>query len=116
MGDEEEADEIAKEDEDEEESDSSDILGHTDDPVRLYLREMSYVKLLSREEEIAISKEIVSEKEGRLYAMILFPSVLQNIEGLLEKLKEKKIAIRDFTESDSGLRSKINAETEKENS
>lgn len=103
-----EASDLAKEsEEDEEEEDSSDILGHTDDPVRLYLREMSYVKLLSREDEIEISQTIVVQKSARLATLLLFPTILEELMQVIQDLKDKKINLRDVIESDSTLKNEF---------
>ncbi|KYH12423.1 sigma-70 family RNA polymerase sigma factor [Neorickettsia sp. 179522] len=110
-----EEDELSEEvkEEDEEEDETADILGHTDDPVRLYLREMSYVKLLSRDDEVEIAKAIVAEKFESLSAVLLFPSVMKGIIDLGTKLKEGTISLREVIESDSGLKSELTEETSK---
>ena len=55
-------------------------FGRTTDPVRMYMREMGTVELLTREGEIEIAKRI----EGGLMAMILFVAGIDHIGGLLE--------------------------------
>jgi RNA polymerase primary sigma factor len=106
-----EASELAKEnEEDEEDDDPSEILGHTDDPVRLYLREMSYVKLLSREDEIEISQVIVSEKGSRVATLLLFPTVLEDLMQIAKDLQNKKVSLREVIESDSTLKNEFSDE------
>ncbi|MBI3351422.1 MAG: RNA polymerase sigma factor RpoD [Nitrospirae bacterium] len=69
------------------------VLSRTDDPVRLYLREIGSVPLLTREKEIEIAKRIeVGKKE---VASIVFgmPFVLKEIFSLSEKLRQNEISI-----------------------
>ena len=71
------------------------ILSRTDDPVRLYLREIGSVPLLTREKEIEIAKRIeVGKKE---VASIVFgmPFVLREILSLSEKLRLNEISVLD---------------------
>ncbi|MCY3981527.1 MAG: RNA polymerase sigma factor RpoD, partial [Alphaproteobacteria bacterium] len=55
--------------EDEKRGNISDDIGRTDDPVRMYLREMGSVELLSREGEIAIAKRIEAGREKMIRAL-----------------------------------------------
>ena len=75
------------------------LISRTDDPVRLYLREMGSVPLLSREGEIEIAKRI--EEGKREVSSIIFgmPMTIQEILALGVKLKKGKVAIRDFVSS-----------------
>lgn len=70
-------------------------IGRTDDPVRLYLKEMGTVPLLSREEEVAIAKRI--EAGEREVAGIIFnmPMTINEILSFGDKLKKGKISIRE---------------------
>ncbi|AHX11254.1 RNA polymerase sigma factor rpoD [Neorickettsia helminthoeca str. Oregon] len=102
-----------KEEEEEEEDEAAGILGHTDDPVRLYLREMSYVKLLSREDEVEIAKTILAEKSESLSGMLLFPSAIREIMELGNRLEEKSVSLREVIESDSGLKSELTEDAER---
>lgn len=97
----------------EEDEEAADILGHTDDPVRLYLREMSYVKLLSRDDEVEIAKTIVAEKSESLSAVLLFPSVMSTIAELGEKLANGTVSLREVIESDSVLKSELTDDVSK---
>ena len=56
-----------------------DILGKTDDPVRMYLREMGGVELLSREGEIAIAKRIEASRSTMMVGIFGSPSSLDII-------------------------------------
>ncbi len=93
--DEDEANSVANEEDDDLDGDSV-ALGRTDDPVRLYLREMSSVKLLSREEEVEIAKHIESEKLHMLRSLFMMPSMLQSIKVWRDQLTEDKLLLRDI--------------------
>ncbi|MBI1819735.1 MAG: RNA polymerase sigma factor RpoD, partial [Nitrospirae bacterium] len=71
------------------------ILSRTDDPVRLYLREIGSVPLLTREKEIEIAKRI--EEGKREVASIVFgmPFVLKEILSLADKLRQNEISVVD---------------------
>jgi RNA polymerase primary sigma factor len=71
------------------------ILSRPDDPVRLYLKEMGSVPLLSREGEIDIAKQM--EKGKKEVASVVFgmPMIIKEIISLGEKLKHAKISIRE---------------------
>lgn len=116
--DDEEADEIAKEDEDEaeeEENDSTEqVLGHTDDPVRLYLREMASVSLLSRDDEIEISKDIIAEKRKKFRFLLLFPIILKDILSLKDSLNSGEKIMRAIIESDSTVKFDTNEEEDED--
>lgn len=57
--------------------------GRIDDPVRLYLKEMGSIALLSREEEIQISKDIEQGKKGILSCLVNIPYAIEEILSLL---------------------------------
>ena len=63
----------------EELADGDEILGKTDDPVRMYLREMGGVELLSREGEIAIAKRIEASRSTMMVCIFESPSSLKVI-------------------------------------
>ena len=70
-------------------------LDKTNDPVRLYLREMGTVPLLSREGEVEIAKRIEHGQRVILKALSRSPLVVQEILDVGEQLKKKQISIRD---------------------
>ncbi|MDD3370786.1 MAG: RNA polymerase sigma factor RpoD [Alphaproteobacteria bacterium] len=74
----------------------SDDLGRTDDPVRLYLREMGSVELLSREGEIAIAKRIEAGREMMIGGICESPLTIQAILGWHDALNEGKMLLRDI--------------------
>src|SRR6201997_2915783 len=71
-------------------------LGRTDDPVRMYLREMGSVELLSREGEIAIAKRIEAGREAMIAGLCESPLTFQAIIIWREELNESKVLLRDI--------------------
>ena len=72
------------------------VLSRTDDPVRLYLKEMGSVALLSREGEIEIAKRIEEGKNDIAFAVFGLPMIMEAVLDLREKLKAEKIAVREI--------------------
>ncbi len=68
----------------------------TDDPVRMYLREMGTVELLSREGEIAIAKRIEAGREAMISGLCESPLSFQAIIIWRDELNEGKILLRDI--------------------
>jgi RNA polymerase primary sigma factor len=68
----------------------------TDDPVRMYLREMGSVELLSREGEIAIAKRIEAGREAMIAGLCESPLTFQAIIIWRDELIEGKILLRDI--------------------
>ncbi|MGB0084007.1 MAG: RNA polymerase sigma factor RpoD [Rhodomicrobiaceae bacterium] len=68
----------------------------TDDPVRMYLREMGSVELLSREGEIAIAKRIEAGREAMISGLCESPLSFQAIIIWRDELNEGKILLRDI--------------------
>lgn len=68
----------------------------TDDPVRMYLREMGTVELLSREGEIAIAKRIEAGRETMIEGLCESPLTFQAIIIWREQLAEGEILLRDI--------------------
>jgi RNA polymerase primary sigma factor len=68
----------------------------TDDPVRMYLREMGSVELLSREGEIAIAKRIEAGRETMIAGLCESPLTFQAIIIWREELNEAKILLREI--------------------
>ncbi len=75
---------------------SSEPSERTDDPVRMYLREMGSVELLSREGEIAIAKRIEAGREAMIAGLCESPLTFQAIIIWRDELNEGKILLRDI--------------------
>jgi RNA polymerase primary sigma factor len=73
-----------------------DDIGRTDDPVRMYLREMGSVELLSREGEIAIAKRIEAGREAMIAGLCESPLTFQAIIIWRDELNEGKVLLRDI--------------------
>jgi RNA polymerase primary sigma factor len=73
-----------------------DDIGRTDDPVRMYLREMGSVELLSREGEIAIAKRIEAGREMMIGAICESPLTIRAILEWHDSLMEGKMLLRDI--------------------
>ncbi|WP_458096020.1 RNA polymerase sigma factor RpoD [Roseomonas sp. WA12] len=70
-------------------------LGRTDDPVRMYLREMGSVELLSREGEIAIAKRIEAGRDMMIGGLCESPLTFRAIVGWHEAVVSGKLLLRD---------------------
>ncbi|MCK8786383.1 RNA polymerase sigma factor RpoD [Roseomonas sp. NAR14] len=70
-------------------------LGRTDDPVRMYLREMGSVELLSREGEIAIAKRIEAGRDMMIGGLCESPLTFRAIVGWHEAVREGRMLLRD---------------------
>src|SRR5229473_1848633 len=68
----------------------------TDDPVRMYLREMGSVELLSREGEVAIAKRIEAGREAMIAGLCESPLTFQAIIIWRDELNEGKVFLRDI--------------------
>ena len=68
-------------------------LSRTDDPVRLYLREMGSVSLLSREGEIELAKKIEEGKDEMTRAIAGMPMTLQTLDALRGRLKKREVSV-----------------------
>jgi len=73
----------------------------SDDPIRMYLREMGGVELLSREGEIAIAKRIEAGKDVMLNALTQSPLVAKKIYEWKEKVESGELLVRDIIDIDS---------------
>src|SRR6516225_8886223 len=78
-----------------------DDIGRTDDPVRMYLREMGSVELLSREGEIAIAKRIEAGREMMIGGICENPLTIRAIIGWRDALNEGKMLLRDIIDPDA---------------
>ena len=85
---------------DDEEEDSSNVasadLGRTDDPVRMYLREMGTVELLSREGEIAIAKRIEAGRDVMIGGICESPLTIQAIIAWHKALENEQVLLREI--------------------
>ncbi|MGG5888946.1 RNA polymerase sigma factor RpoD [Falsiroseomonas sp. HC035] len=70
-------------------------LGRTDDPVRMYLREMGSVELLSREGEIAIAKRIEAGRDMMIGGLCESPLTFKAIVAWHDAVKEGRMLLRD---------------------
>ena len=73
----------------------------SDDPIRMYLREMGGVELLSREGEIAIAKRIEAGKDVMLIALSQSPLTAQQFFDWDEKLQKDEILVREIIDIDT---------------
>jgi RNA polymerase primary sigma factor len=78
-----------------------DDIGRTDDPVRMYLREMSSVELLSREGEVAIAKRIEAGREMMIAGICENPLTIRAIIGWRDALNDGKMLLRDIIDLDA---------------
>jgi RNA polymerase primary sigma factor len=93
----------------EEESDSgapekvAEAVERTDDPVRMYLREMGMVELLSREGEIAIAKRIEAGRQKMIGAICESPRTIQAIVKWRDDLVDGKMLLREAVDLDATM-------------
>ena len=80
---------------------ASDDTGRTDDPVRMYLREMGTVELLSREGEIAIAKRIEAGREMMIGGICESPLAIESIIAWYESLQKGDILLREIIDLDA---------------
>ena len=73
----------------------------SDDPIRMYLREMGGVELLSREGEIAIAKRIEAGKDVMINALTQSPLVGKKIFEWKEQIENQELLVRDIIDIDS---------------
>ncbi len=76
-------------------------IDKSDDPIRMYLREMGGVELLSREGEIAIAKRIEAGKDIMLIALSQSPITAQQFFEWNEKLQKDEILVREIIDIDT---------------
>jgi RNA polymerase primary sigma factor len=70
--------------------------GHTDDPVRMYLREMGSIPLLTREGEVEIAKRIEEAQNQIIMAVIKNPLATKEVLHLRDKLKNGKLTLDEL--------------------
>ena len=76
-------------------------VGRTDDPVRMYLREMGSVELLSREGEIAIAKRIEAGREDLISGICESPLTFSALMSWRQSLHEGVVLLRDVIDLDA---------------
>ncbi len=84
----------------------------SDDPIRMYLREMGGVELLSREGEIAIAKRIEAGKNVMLEALSQSPLTGNQIKDWNEKLNNNEILVREIIDIDTNYMEEEDSDTE----
>jgi len=92
-------DELAEDEEEEKEIESEidgDVVGKTGDPVRMYLREMGTVSLLSREGEVEIAKKIEQGEKQVIDEVLSSPLALTYVLDLGEELAQHEIRVREI--------------------
>ncbi len=90
---------LVEEEEEEKELDTDidgDIVGKTGDPVRMYLREMGTVSLLSREGEVEIAKKIEEGEKQVIDEVLSSPLALRYVLELGDKLSQHEIRVREI--------------------
>ncbi len=93
--------EDASEMEDSDEKEKSDKYGRADDPVRMYLREMGNVELLSREGEIEIAKRIEAGREAMVTSLCESPLVMKEMMEWRDGLEAGTVLLRDIIDLDA---------------
>ncbi len=112
-----ETDEASLEEAAEEEAEEEEVevgVGKTDDPVRLYLKEMGTVPLLSKEGEVAIAKRIEEGKRDAAHILYNLPFSLQDVRELGDKLRKGKISIHEVVHSGDDDFEDLQAQNEEE--
>ncbi len=84
-----------------EQGETGKVSDKSDDPIRMYLREMGGVELLSREGEIAIAKRIEAGKDVMINALTQSPLVAKAIFQWKDELEKNQLMIRDIIDIDS---------------
>ena len=82
-------------------TDSNQDLDKSDDPIRMYLREMGGVELLSREGEIAIAKRIEAGKKVMINALLQSPLTAKKFFEWKEKIEKNELLVREIIDIDS---------------
>ena len=77
------------------------VLGRSDDPVRLFLREMSGTELLKREDEVAVAQRIEAGRDAMLGGLCESPTTFAALAAWREALIAGKLPLRDLIELES---------------
>ncbi|WP_298297089.1 RNA polymerase sigma factor RpoD [uncultured Litoreibacter sp.] len=94
---------------------NTEALDRTDDPVRMYLREMGSVELLSREGEIAIAKRIEAGRKTMIEGLCESPLTFQAITIWRDELLSEDILLRDVIDLETTFGDQMEEEGEDEN-
>src|ERR1044072_6707820 len=86
-----------------EQAKKKEVVDRTDDPVRMYLREMGAVELLSREGEIAIAKRIEAGRDTMILGLCESPITFNAIIGWSNALNEGTMQLREILDLDAML-------------
>ncbi|MFZ5750847.1 MAG: RNA polymerase sigma factor RpoD [Pseudomonadota bacterium] len=92
----------------------AETLDRTDDPVRMYLREMGSVELLSREGEIAIAKRIEAGRNTMIAGLCESPLTFQAITIWRDELLEEEILLRDVIDLEATFGRSLDGEDDLE--
>jgi RNA polymerase primary sigma factor len=87
-------------------------VDRTDDPVRMYLREMGTVELLSREGEIAIAKRIEAGRATMIGGLCESPLTFRAISIWLEELDDERIMLRDVIDLETTFGKSLDGDEE----
>ncbi len=111
-----ESEELALDETDEEsDQEESDVnLGKTDDPVRLYLKEMGTVPLLSKEGEVAIAQRIEESKREAAQIIYSIPFALQDVRDLGDRLRKGKVSIHEVVHAGDDELEDVQTQNEEE--
>ena len=112
-----EPDEVNLEETVEEETEEEEVeigVGKTDDPVRLYLKEMGTVPLLSKEGEVSIAKRIEEGKREAAQILYNLPFALQDVRDLGDKLRKGKISIHEIVHAGDDDLEELQTQNEEE--
>ena len=93
--------------------DEGKTIEKSDDPIRMYLREMGGVELLSREGEIAIAKRIEAGKDVMLNALSQSPLTARQFFDWNEKLQKNEIMVREIIDIDTNYMEDDDSNSEK---
>ena len=86
-----------------EEQEEEDLAGTTDDPVRLYLRDMGGVPLLSREREVEIAQRIEEGKDIMITSLCESPQAMKLVIKWYEDLSNEKMLLRDLIDLETHI-------------
>lgn len=75
----------------------------TDDPVRLYLKEMGNIPLLNREEEIEVAMEIEDGQRKVLRSVLLYPQTAASIMEIAESIKNDSMRLKDIIDIEDDM-------------